>query len=91
MGRALGLPTIYNLPTVYGPAFYFKLAVVDCGTLTDPANGSVSLSGTTFGSQAFYTCEDGHGFPESSSDLVTRECLVSGWSGLEPTCERKLS
>lgn len=66
-------------------------AVVDCGSLDDPANGEVMLAETTFGSIANYTCMDGHGFPGLNNSSVIRECLVNGsWTGSEPTC-RKLN
>ena len=63
-------------------------SVVDCLNLTSPSNGQVSVSTTTFGSVATYTCEDGYmlmGFP-------MRECLSNGsWSQQEPVCESKSS
>ena len=65
-----------------------KLSQADCvrlvgGGLTDPDNGAVSLSGTTYNSVATYSCD---------SDYVlmgdnTRRCLDTGlWSGSTPTC-----
>ena len=63
----------------------FHLTAVDCGTLTNPANGQVSHpSGTTFGQTAKY---DGH----IGYNLVgdgTRTCQAKGlWSGSAPTCQ----
>lgn len=59
---------------------------VDCGDLDDPENGEVSLTGTTFGSNATYSCNDGY-FLEGESSRV---CQSDGnWSGEAPTCERK--
>ena len=62
-------------------------AVVDCLNLTSPSNGQVSLTTTTFGSVATYSCEEGYlleGFP-------MRECQANGnWSEEEPVCASKL-
>ena len=64
------------------------LIVVDCGNLTDPANGSVSLtSGTTFGQTTTYSCNTGYNLVGDSS----RTCQATGnWSGSAPTCEGML-
>jgi len=68
---------------------YFYLCVllpspaIDCGTLTDPANGMVDVSqGTTLNRMANYTCIGGY-------ELIgerTRTCEAGGWSGDAPTC-----
>ena len=61
--------------------------VIDCGGLSSPTNGEVTVSTTTFGSTANYTCDTGN-------DLVgdtTRTCQADGqWSRSEPTCQSKL-
>jgi CUB/sushi domain-containing protein len=58
-------------------------AILDCGALTDPANGSVSASPTTYGSTADYTCNLGYGLLGTSP----RTCQADGtWSGTAPTC-----
>ena len=68
--------------------YEIAFSVVDCSNLTSPSNGHVSVSTTTFGSMATYTCEEGYmlmGFP-------MRECLSNGsWSQQEPVCESKSS
>ena len=57
--------------------------VVDCGTLTNPANGQVSTNGKT----ATYNCNTGYNLVGDS----TRTCQAIGnWSGSAPTCERML-
>ena len=58
---------------------------MDCGSLSDPANGFVTThGGTTFESLATYTCNEG--FVLSSTGAGT--CLSSGrWSFMAPTCE----
>jgi len=57
--------------------------IVDCGGLTDPGNGSVSASSTTYGSTADYTCNPGYGVSGTSP----RTCQADGtWSGAAPTC-----
>ena len=57
--------------------------MVECGNLSHPDNGMVSLSGIVLDSVATYTCDTGY-------DLVgnnDRTCLATGnWSGNEPTC-----
>ena len=67
---------------------FLILTVVDCGSLTDPANGSVThTSGTTFGQTATYSCNTGYNLTGDS----TRTCQATGqWSGSAPTCEGML-
>ena len=61
------------------------LTAVDCGTLTDPANGSVNhTAGTSLGLTATYSCDTGYNLVGDS----TRTCQAAGvWSGSEPTCQ----
>ena len=63
-------------------------AVVDCGSLTDPANGSVNhTAGTTFGQTATYSCNTGYNLVGDS----IRTCQATGnWSGTAPTCRGML-
>ena len=58
--------------------------VVDCGSLTDPANSQVDLtSRTTFNQTATYSCNTGYNLTGDS----TRTCQATGnWSGSAPTC-----
>ena len=58
---------------------------MNCGTLTDPANGIVNHSaGTTFGQIATYSCNTGY---NQVGDSI-RTCQAEGdWSGNAPTCE----
>ena len=57
---------------------------VDCGNLTDISNGSVSLTETTFGSIATYSCDEEFGLQGSSE----RVCEAMGqWNGSEPSCK----
>ena len=60
------------------------LIVVDCGTLTNPANGQVNHTAeTTFGQTATYSCDPGYNLVGDS----TRTCQADGiWSGSDPTC-----
>ena len=54
-----------------------------CPNLQDPANGIVTLSGTTFSSTAFYECDAG--FVLVGDEL--RVCQNSGeWTGDDPEC-----
>ena len=61
--------------------------VVDCGSLSFPANGEVMVQETTFGFTATYTCNPGFVLFGFSA----RVCQITGdWSGDEPTCRRKV-
>ena len=61
-------------------------AVVVCGMLSNPQNGSVSVPSQQFGSVATYSCETGLVIEGNSS----RQCESDGnWSGEMPTCVRK--
>ena len=61
---------------------------MDCGSLTNPANGQVShTAGTTFGQTATYNCNTGYNRVGDN----TRMCQATGeWSGSEPTCQSML-
>ena len=67
---------------------FLVLIVVDCASLTDPANGQVDhTSGTTFGHTATYNCNTGYNLVGDR----TRTCQVTGeWSRSEPTCQSML-
>ena len=70
----------------YFHTVYLIHLVIDCGTLGDPANGEVSLSGTIFNSVATYSCNTGYNLTGHG----IRACLHTGfWSGSEPTCAGK--
>jgi hypothetical protein len=57
---------------------------VDCGSLTDPVNGAVTVTNTTFNSTATYSCNGGYNLV---GDTTTRTCLASAsWSGSKPSC-----
>ena len=64
------------------------LIVVDCGILTDPANGRVNhTAGTTYQQTATYSCDTGYNLVGDS----TRICQAGGvWSGSEPNCQGML-
>ena len=66
--------------------YVLLLTAVDCGTLTDPANGQVNhTAGTTFEQTATYSCDTGYNLMGNN----TRTCEATGeWSWSEPTCER---
>ena len=62
---------------------YSLATVADCGGLDSPTNGIVVFSGTTFGSQANYSCNSLHRLVGPNS----RECTEEGvWSDTAPTC-----
>ena len=58
---------------------------MDCGNLTDPANGQAShTAGTTFGQTATYSCNTGYNLVGDSSST----CQDTGnWSGSASTCQ----
>ncbi len=59
------------------------IVAVDCGELRDPADGSVTIVGTTFESTAEYTCNIGFILIGN----LRRTCQANGqWSGSEPAC-----
>ena len=64
---------------------YNTLLTVDCGSLPDPANGSVNhTAGTTMGHTATYSCNTGYNLVGNS----THTCQATGnWSGNAPTCQ----
>ncbi len=59
----------------------------ECPTLNAPDDGEVNMTGNVEGSVATYSCGTGY----NVTGLSQRECESNGkWSGMEPTCERKL-
>ena len=63
----------------------FLILTVDCGNLTDPANGNVThTTGTDLGQTATYRCDTGYNLVGDR----TRTCQARGnWSGNAPTCQ----
>ena len=64
---------------------FLPLTAVNCGTLTNPANGQVShTAGTTFGMTATYSCNTGYILVGN----IIRTCLATRrWSGASPNCQ----
>ena len=59
----------------------------DCGDLTVPISGAVTYNGTTFGFEAYYSCEESYSFRNASRLTSKRICGADGrWTGLEPIC-----
>ena len=58
---------------------------MDCGNLTDPANGQVNhTAGTSLGQTANYSCNTGYNLVGDS----TRTCQATEeWTGSAPTCQ----
>ena len=57
---------------------------VDCGELSHPISGTVSLANTVHNSIATYTCEPGNSLVGNR----TRVCQDDGlWSGSAPICQ----
>ena len=66
-----------------------SIAAVDCMGLTNPTDGMVTLTTTTFESTATYSCNTGR---LSLSGEATRTCQATGvWTGSAPTCVGMLS
>ena len=63
---------------------FLSLTAVDCGNLTDPANGQVDhTTGNTLGQTATYSCNTGYDLVGDSN----RTCQATGnWSESAPTC-----
>ncbi len=65
-----------------------SIAAVDCNGLSNPTDGMVALTTTTFDSTATYSCNTGL----SLNGEATRTCEETGaWSGSAPTCVGMLS
>ena len=61
-------------------------AAVNCGSLTNPVNGELNLTTTTFMSTSTYSCNAGY----TLFGKGTRTCQANGtWSDNVPTCDRK--
>ena len=69
----------------YKALVFFILTAVNCGTLTNPTNGSVThTAGTTFGRTATYSCNVGYNLVGGRN----RTCQATAvWSGNAPTCQ----
>ena len=75
------LSTLHILQMLH--SFLLHYTVVDCGSLTDPDNGQVSTTTTTYTSTADYTCDTGY----SLVGMNQRNCTAAGtWTDGEPTC-----
>ena len=63
---------------------FLSLTAVNCGNLTDPANGQVDhTAGNTLGQTATYSCNTGYDLVGDSN----RTCQATGnWSESAPTC-----
>lgn len=60
----------------------------DCGSLDNPLNGIVDISGTSFGDTATYRCNIGY---QVVGEPV-RTCEDTGlWSGTVPYCARTMN
>lgn len=64
---------------------YFPI-VINCGPLSNPANGNVDFITTTFASRANYSCNFGY----KLNGPLFRFCTdVGTWSGENPNCTCK--
>ncbi len=86
-GRPLFVPN--ESKVMYVCLYTSYSSVVNCGTLSNPTNGSVNTSsGTTYQQVAVYTCHTGYNVTGSN----TSTCGADGmWTPAAPTCEREWS
>ena len=78
--------TYHNISILLHVVWLLISPAVVCGTLNQPTNGDVNLTGTTLGQRATYTCDTGYNLVGGS----TRMCQATGvWSGSAPTCQSK--
>ena len=72
--------------STFAHAHIIPSTVVDCGPPSSPGpTGTVSVSMTTFGNVATYSCDLGH---ELHPDNSIRICQANGmWSGIDPFCQ----
>ncbi len=62
---------------------------MDCGSLQDPENGMVTVTETTFGSTASYSCS---GSIYRLVGAAVRTCQADGmWSDSDPECGESLA
>ncbi len=62
----------------------FTYAVIDCGSLQNPVNGVVTVTETTLGSTANYSCS---GSNYRLVGAAVRTCQADGlWGGSAPEC-----
>ena len=79
--------TILKLFCLFLCVLFFTIIIfsemINCGCLSNPANGWVRITGTSFESKAFYFCNSGLQLNGSSE----RQCGSSGvWVGTPPIC-----
>ena len=87
MELGVGLPLVLvSLHCFHDLIIIPTYIAVDCGSLSDPGNGIVDASNTTFMNTATYTCNTGYNLTGDT----TRTCQANGtWSGTA-ACARKL-
>ena len=63
-----------------------EIFLSDCGSLTEPLDGSVNYTSTTYDSHARYSCSTGYSLVGSE----TRVCQTTEtWSDTAPICQIK--
>ena len=69
-------------------SFYVVLIniLTDCGNLTDPIDGSVNFTSTTYDSQARYNCKTGYSLFGSETSVCQAN---ETWSDTAPICRIK--
>ena len=68
--------------------YIFVSNLTDCGHLPQISNGTLSLTGTTYGNTATYVCA--RGFDINGKTMRTLICQADGnWSGKTPVCNIK--
>ena len=68
---------------------FYLYAVINCGSLQDPENGMVTMTETTVGSTARYSCS---GSNYILVGTAKRTCQADGmWSGSAPECGKLIA
>ena len=75
----------FSFDSLHVAVVFLLFIVVDCGTLTNPANGQVTHTGrTVFTQTATYSCDTGYHLVGDNN----RTCQATAvWSGRAPTCQ----
>ena len=74
--------TFFLLTSIY--CFHVCPKAMDCGSLTAPTNGRVTVNNTSYRGTATFSCNIGYSL--IGDDFTT--CTANGtWNGTDPTCE----
>ena len=75
-----------KFPVSVGSTLWYVTTVIDCGELSPPTYGTVSVTSTTYTSVANYSCNTGYDLVGGNESV----CLITGvWSAPQPQCRSK--